>query len=71
MSEEEHIEYVNPHEDIAAAYNAFNMVDGIDTKLLSKETERKIKSIQKMCINIVYESVKYLNDCLTEEDEED
>lgn len=69
----ENIEYFypTPHEDIAAAYNAFYMMDAIDTKLVSKETERKIKAIQRMSINIVYAQIKYMNDLLSEEENPD
>jgi hypothetical protein len=63
--------YISPHDDITAAYNAYNMLDGIDTKLLSKSTEKKIRDTQKMCINIVYESIKYINEMWVEDAKDD
>jgi hypothetical protein len=64
-------EYISPHNDIAAAYNAYNMLDGIDTKLLSNATEKKIRATQRMCINIVYESIKYINEMWVEDAKDD
>ena len=55
---------LTPHDDIQAAYNAFQMVDGIDPQVLSKETARKIRAIQRMSIKIVFEQIKFLHDCI-------
>lgn len=69
-------EWQTPHDDIQASLNALSAVDGIDLALLSKARQSKIKAIKRMSIDIIYEQLKYIKDCIfdktnTEELEED
>jgi hypothetical protein len=68
-------ELPTPHEDIAAATNALFAIDGIDLAMSSKERSRKIRAIQKMSIDIIYEQLKYIKECIffeeNKEEEED
>jgi hypothetical protein len=72
---EAEFEWPTPHEDIAAAYSALCAVDGIDLIMIDKTRARKIRAIQKMSIDIIYEQLKYIKACIffeekTEEEED-
>ena len=69
--QEAEFEMPNPYEDISAAYNAILAIDSIDGALIGRV--RKIKAIQRMSVDIIYEQLKYIKDCISyqEEEEED
>lgn len=56
-------------EIISAAYNAFAMVDSIDTAMMSKKERDRVIEIRRMAIELCYNSLKNIYEAnATEED---
>lgn len=64
-------ELPTPHDDIGAAYNALAAVSEIDTALSSKEEVKKINRIKRLSIKIIDEQIRYIHDCIFDENKED
>jgi hypothetical protein len=69
--EEFTMEMPDPYADIQAACNAFETVNVIDTALVGKATAARVKAIQRMSLKIIYEQIKYVHDCIFDENNED
>lgn len=59
-----------PHEDIVAAVNSFELIDQLDTALLTNDERTRLKEIKVMCIEIIYSGIKeiYMTNCYGEAD---
>lgn len=51
-------EYLDAYADLAAAYNANNMVAEMDETLLSANDARRVEGIRKMSLRIAYSCLK-------------
>jgi hypothetical protein len=56
-------------EIIGAAYNAFAMVDSIDTAMMSKKERDRVIEIRRMAIELCYNSLKNIYDANQKEEE--
>ena len=71
--QEAEFEMPTPHDDIAAALNAMIAVNDIDfeeTKV-SEQRKRKIAAIKRMAVDIIYEQLKYIKECIFFEEKND
>ena len=69
LFESTEFELSTPQKDIESAYLALSAVDGVDGTMIDRVN--KIKAIKKMSIDIIYEQIKYIHDCIHEVDESD
>lgn len=71
--EEEEIEFdfYNPTEYIQGAYFALNAVDEIDTAIMNKSDEQRVKRIRRKSLRIIDECLNDMYDELFETDEEE
>lgn len=58
-------------EYIAASYNSISAVQDIDTSLLSKEDEKRIKRIKRKALRIIDECISEMYDEMFEDEEEE
>lgn len=76
MSEEPEIEdfiveETSRAEYVASAYNSIAAVQDIDTSLLSKEDEKRIKRIKRKALRIIDECISEMYDEMFEDEEEE
>lgn len=65
------IEFTTSGEYINSAYFALSAVEDIDTAIISKEDEKRIKRIKRKAIKIIDICISEMYDELFENDEED
>ena len=66
-----YVEFTSASEYINSAYFAMNAVDDIDTAIISKEDEKRIKRIKRKSIKIIDICISEMYDELFETDEDD
>lgn len=71
MLEEGMVEFTSAGEYINSAYFALSAVEDIDTAIISKEDEKRIKRIKRKSIKIIDICITEMYDELFENDEED
>lgn len=71
MLEEGIVEFTTAGEYINSAYFALSAVEDIDTAIISKEDEKRIKRIKRKAIKIIDICLSEMYDELFENDEED
>lgn len=71
MLEEGMIEFTSAGDYINSAYFALSAVEDIDTAIISKEAEKRIKRIKRKSIKIIDICITEMYDELFENDEED
>lgn len=71
MLEEGFVEFTSASEYINSAYFALSAVEDIDTAIISKEDEKRIKRIKRKSIKIIDICITEMYDELFENDEED
>lgn len=71
MLEEGIVEFTSAGEYINSAYFALSAVEDIDTAIISKEDEKRIKRIKRKAIKIIDICLSEMYDELFENDEED
>lgn len=71
MFEEGMVEFTSAGEYINSAYFALSAVEDIDTAIISKEDEKRIKRIKRKSIKIIDICITEMYDELFENDEED
>lgn len=71
MLEEGFVEFTSAGEYINSAYFALSAVEDIDTAIISKEDEKRIKRIKRKSIKIIDICITEMYDELFENDEED
>lgn len=71
MFEEGMVEFTSTGEYINSAYFALSAVEDIDTAIISKEDEKRIKRIKRKSIKIIDICITEMYDELFENDEED
>jgi hypothetical protein len=57
-------------EIIAACFNAYSMVEQIDTAMMSKRERERIIEIRRMAIDLTYQSLKNIYDANQQEQED-
>lgn len=62
-------EFIDPHADISAAYNALEAIDWLN--VYDKETAERAKEIKEMSLKIIYEAIQIIYSCYGEEKEAD
>lgn len=65
------VDYTTREEYIACAFNAIAAVSDMDTGLLNKTGQARIRRIRRMCLRILDDCVKEMHDELFETDEEE
>ena len=65
------VEFTTRSEYIQCAYFAMSAVEGIDTAIMTKEDEKRIKRIIRKSIMIIDDCITELYDELYEDDEDD
>ena len=71
MIEEGMVEFTSASEYIHSAYSALAAVDDIDTAIISKEDEKRIKRIKRKSIKIIDICITEMYDELFDTDEDD
>lgn len=71
MFEDGMVEFTSAGEYINSAYFALSAVEDIDTAIISKEDEKRIKRIKRKSIKIIDICITEMYDELFENDEED
>ena len=71
MLEEGMVEFTSAGDYINSAYFALSAVEDIDTAIISKEDEKRIKRIKRKSIKIIDICITEMYDELFENDEED
>jgi len=71
MLEEGMVEYTSAGEYINSAYFALSAVEDIDTAIISKEDEKRIKRIKRKSIKIIDICITEMYDELFDTDEDD
>jgi len=71
MLEEGMVEFTSASEYIHSAYSAMAAVDDIDTAIISKEDEKRIKRIKRKSIKIIDICITEMYDELFDTDEDD
>jgi hypothetical protein len=71
MLEEGIVEFTTAGEYINSAYFALSAVEDIDTAIISKEDEKRIKRIKRKSLKIIDICITEMYDELFENDEED
>lgn len=71
MFEEGMVEFTSASEYINSAYFALSAVEDIDTALITKEDEKRIKRIKRKSIKIIDICITEMYDELFEEDDEE
>jgi len=71
MLEEGMVEFTSAGEYINSAYFALSAVEDIDTAIITKEAEKRIKRIKRKSIKIIDICITEMYDELFENDEED
>lgn len=66
-----YVEFTSASEYINSAYFAMSAVDDIDTAIISKEDEKRIKRIKRKSIKIIDICISEMYDELFETDEDD
>lgn len=66
-----HVEFTTREEYIGCAYSALLAVSDLDTGLMNKVNQNRIKRIRRMCLRILDDCVKEMHDELFETEEED
>ena len=66
-----YVEFTSASEYINSAYFAISAVDDIDTAIISKEDEKRIKRIKRKSIKIIDICISEMYDELFETDEDD
>lgn len=69
--EEGYVEFTSASDYITAAYFSLSAVDDIDTAIVSKEDEKRIKRIKRKSIKIIDICISEMYDELFENDEDD
>jgi hypothetical protein len=69
-SSEVAVEFTTREEYIGCAFNAIMAVSDMDTGLLNKTDQARIRRIRKMCLRILDDCVKEMHDELFENEEE-
>lgn len=64
------IEYTTREEYIGCAYSAMLAVSDIDTGLLNKVEQNRVRRIRRMCLRILDDCVKEMHDELFETEED-
>ena len=64
------VEFTTREEYIGCAYSAIVAVSDMDTGLLNKTDQARIRRIRKMCLRILDDCVKEMHDELFENEEE-
>ena len=70
-SAEVEVEFTTREEYIGCAYSSIVAVSDMDSGLMNKTDQARIKRIRRMCLRILDECVKEMHDELFETDEED
>ena len=65
------VEFTTREEYIGCAYSALLAVADLDTGLMNKVNQNRIKRIRRMCLRILDDCVKEMHDELFETEEED
>ena len=65
------VEFTTREEYIGCAYSALLSVADLDTGLMNKVNQNRIKRIRRMCLRILDDCVKEMHDELFETEEED
>jgi hypothetical protein len=65
------VDFTTSHDYIASAFQAINAVDDIDTALLSKSDEMRIKRIRRKSLLIIESCINELYSELFESEDED
>ena len=71
---EEDTAYFEPYSDsdyIAAAFNAITTVEGMDTAIMSKMDEKRIKRIKRQCLKIIAHCLNNMYEELFEDNSDD
>lgn len=71
--EQEHfieLEAYSPHDNIAAAFNALNSVEGIDDAIMSELDKRRVRQIRRWSLKIIHFSLKEIYEMIFEENNE-
>ena len=71
MLDEGYVEFTSASEYITSAYFSLSAVDDIDTAIISKEDEKRIKRIKRKAIKIIDICLSEMYDELFENDEDD
>ena len=69
-SSEVEVEFTTREEYIGCAYSALVAVGDLDTGLMNKVDQNRIKRIRRMCLRILDDCVKEMHDELFENEEE-
>lgn len=64
------VEFTTREEYIGCAFNALSAVSDMDTGLMNKIDQNRVKRIRRMCLRILDECVKEMHDELFENEEE-
>lgn len=73
-AKEPEVDYIpyEPHDDIAAAYNALAAVEDFDLAIQTEADKRRIRQIKRMSLRIIHYHIKDLyTDIFSEEKEEE
>lgn len=65
------VEFTTNSEYIASAYYSLSAVQDIDTAIMNKEDEKRVKRIRRKSLKIIDACINDLYDELFEEDDED
>lgn len=70
IEEDGYVEYTTREEYIASAFNAMMAVSDIDTGLLNKIEQNRVRRIRRMCLRILDDCVKEMHDEIFETEED-
>ena len=65
------VEYTTREEYIGCAFNALMAVSDLDTGMMNKTEQNRVKRIRRQCLRILDDCVKEMHDELFETEEED
>jgi hypothetical protein len=69
VTEEIQMDFTSNSEYIQSCYFALTSVEDIDTAIISKADELRIKSIKRKCLRIIYECVTEMYDEIFDSEE--
>lgn len=64
------MEAYSPHDNIGAAYNALNAVEGLDDAIMTEQDKRRVRQIRRWSLKIIHQSLKDIHEIIFENDEE-